>query len=121
MERLAEKKTGIILKLPLGLEIGDLADEDLRVKHHAVTDNAPLPSVKNAGGDQVEHDLLVAHHKGVTGVVPPLIADHIIGKLGIDIDYFSFTFIAPLGADHHYVCHPDLLVSSYICKLLLFS
>jgi hypothetical protein len=53
----------------------------------------------------MEDDLFFSHYKGVPGIVPPLIADHVIRKLRQDIDYFPFSFVAPLGADYYDVRH----------------
>ena len=66
---------------PVRLKPGDLHDEDLRVEHHAVADDAARPFVQYAGGDQVQNHLLVPDHQRVPGVVATLVAHHGVGKL----------------------------------------
>jgi hypothetical protein len=41
----------------------------------------------------------------MTGVVPPLIADHGVGILGIDVNNLALPFIAPLGSYNNDIRH----------------
>ncbi len=109
MEGLGEEQRGVVRNPPRGLEVGDLPDEDLWVENDAVADNAPFPRVQNPRRDKMEDHLLVAHDEGVPRVVAPLIADHVVCELGIDIDDLAFSLVAPLGAYHDNVCHYHLL------------
>ena len=59
-------------RVPLLPQGFDLVEEDLGVDHHAVADDAELFLVEDARGDQVEDDLLVAHHQRVPGIVAAL-------------------------------------------------
>jgi hypothetical protein len=95
----------VVLEIAALLEVDDLAEEDLRIEHHAVADDAALAGVENAGGDQVQDHLLITDHQGMTGIVPPLVADHLLGVLGVDVNDLALAFVAPLGAYNDYVCH----------------
>ena len=90
---------------PPGLEALDFPQKDLGVQDHAVADAADSAGMKNAGGDQVENELVPAHHQGVPGVVAPLVTHHDLGLLGQKINNLPFTFVTPLGAYHHDVRH----------------
>jgi hypothetical protein len=63
----------------------------------------------------VQDNLLIPHHKGMPGIVTPLVANNVIGIFGIDINYLAFAFVPPLGSDYHYISHYCLLV---ICAAL---
>src|SRR6185369_12894844 len=84
VQRFGQQQTGIILDAARILEFGDLLDEHLGIKHHSIADNAALAFVQDAGGDQVQYDLFAANHKGMTGVIAPLIAHDIIGVFRVD-------------------------------------
>ena len=78
----------------------DLAEEDVRVDHHAVADDARLGLVEDAGGDEVQGEDLAVPHDGVAGVVAALIAHHHVGLLGQQVGDLALALVAPLGADH---------------------
>ena len=88
---------------PPGLEALDFPQKDLGVQDHAVADAADRAGMKNAGGDQVENELVPAHHQGMPGVVAPLVTHHDLGLFGQKINDLPFTLITPLGAYHYYV------------------
>src|SRR5690606_38148091 len=48
---------------------------------------------------------LAVDDQRMAGVVAALKAHHDVGPLGQPVDDLAFTFVAPLGADHHYVRH----------------
>ena len=83
----------------------DFLEQDSRIDHNAVADDADLPGVKCAGGNQVKNGLLAVHHESMTGVIPALEADDDVGVLGEEIDDLTFAFVAPLGADDCNVGH----------------
>jgi len=56
--------------------------------------------VKDSGWDEMEHILFVVDDYGMAGVVAALVAGDQISLQCKDIDYLSFSFIAPLGADN---------------------
>ena len=60
----------------------------------------------------MKDDLFITDDQRVPGIIPPLIADDVVSKLGVDIDDFPFSFVTPLGANHHDVCHYRLLVKT---------
>jgi hypothetical protein len=43
----------------------------------------------------------------MAGIVAPLEPGDHIGVFRINIDYFPFPFVTPLGADHNHVCHSE--------------
>jgi len=52
-------------------ELLDLGQEGLRVEHHAAAEEAALPRVQDAGGDEVEHELLAATMIVCPALFPP--------------------------------------------------
>ena len=77
----------------------DFLDESEWVDDDAVGDDALFPRAQDAGGDEVKDEFLLADFDRMSGIVAALGADDDIGFLGEDVDDFSFSFIAPLGAD----------------------
>ena len=60
----------------------------------------------------MQNRLFRSHHKGVTGIVTALKANHLIGVFGVNVDNLSFSLISPLGANNHNISHlisPDLI------------
>ena len=64
----------------------------------AVADDAELARVENSGRDEMQDGLFSSDDQGMAGVVAPLEAGDHIGIFRVDIDDFSFPFIAPLGS-----------------------
>ena len=73
--------------------------------YDAVGKHAGGLRVKYACGDHVELELPIGVHDGVTCVVAAAVPDYKVGILREEIDDFSFTFVAPLGADDCYYWH----------------
>ncbi len=96
--RFADEEAAGQLDAPF-FEPFDFRDQGDRINDHAVGDDAFFPRAKNAGGDEVEDEFFLPDLDGVAGVVAALGADDDVGLLGEDVDDFSFSFIAPLGAD----------------------
>ena len=88
----------------------ELAEQDVRVDDDAVADDAGLGLVEDAGGDEVELELLAVAHDGVAGVVAALEAHDHVGLLGQQVGDLAFAFVAPLGADHDRSGHGWLLL-----------
>lgn len=65
----------------------------------------------------MQYGFLATHHKGMTCIVPALIAYNSCGLIGEQINDFAFAFIAPLCAKHNDIFAHICLVT-YI-KLLL--
>ncbi len=82
-----------------------LVDQRGRVDDHAAADDAPAARVEDAGGDRLEHELLLAHHDGVPGVVPALVADGHVDTGRQHVHHLPLALVAPLGADHDDVRH----------------
>ncbi len=99
----------IIFEIAAFFKIIDLLQKDARVEHHPVGDYAALAFVQNAGRNQMQNRLLLAHHEGVSGVVAALVTDDLIGILRVNINNFSLAFVTPLGADNHNIGHKNNL------------
>ena len=50
----------------------------------------------------MKHIFFSVHHKGVAGIVAALVANHIIGIAGQQIDHLAFAFISPLRPNNDY-------------------
>ena len=98
MRRLADEQASGELDAAL-FEAFDFLDQRDGVDDDAVGDDAFFPGAQNAGGNQVQDEFFLPDLDRVAGVVAALGADDDIGLLGEDVDDFSFSFIAPLGAD----------------------
>jgi hypothetical protein len=88
-----------------GFQRSDFLKENLRVKHNPVTDNAPLARMQYPGRNKVENDFLIPDNEGMTRVISTLKTDYIVSIFSKDINYLTFSFIAPLGANHNNVRH----------------
>ena len=86
-------------------ETFDFADERHWVEHDAIGDHAGFGFAENAGGNEVENIFLTTDDDRVSGIVAALAADDDVSFISEEVDDFSFTFIAPLGADENSVWH----------------
>ncbi len=73
-------------------------------------DDVTFSGMEHPGGDKMEDYLVAPHHEGVPCVVPTLVADHVVGKFGVDVNHLPLALITPLGANHNHVSHYCLLV-----------
>ena len=94
---------------PALLQLIDLAQEGVRVDHHAIAQVAGHPLVQDARGNQVQGEVLVALaaaelHR-MAGVVAALEANHGIEGGAQEIDDLPLALVAPLHADDDYVRH----------------
>ena len=87
------------------LELPGLPLEGDRVHHDAVADHAEDPRVQDAGGDEVQHELLPGDDHGVAGVVPAVVAGHHLDPRREQVHDLPLAFVAPLGAGDHDVGH----------------
>ena len=87
------------------LEPLDLLDQADRIDDHAVADDALLAGPEDAGGHEVQDELLAADEDGVAGVVAAGGADHEVGALRQHVDDLALAFVAPLGADEDGIGH----------------
>jgi hypothetical protein len=51
-------------------------------------------------GDQVQDELVLAHHHGMAGIVAALVPRDYVRPLREQINDLPFAFIAPLGPDY---------------------
>ena len=89
----------------LGVQVGDFGQSLHRVKHHAVTDHANLIIMHNARGNQVEHELLVAHFHGMACIGAALETHDIVCVQSQKINNLGLAFVTPLGTDYNTICH----------------
>ena len=97
MSALADKETAVAGDPLLG-QLVDLGDRGLGIEDHAVTHHADLVGMHDAGRDQMEDELDIAHLNGVAGVGTTLEAHHDVGAKGKVVDYLGLAFISPLGS-----------------------
>ncbi len=83
----------------------DLPQQHARIDDDAVADHAGLLRVEDAGGDQVELELLAFADDRVAGVVAALEADDRGSPLGEKIDDLPLPLVAPLGPDYDHSWH----------------
>ncbi len=92
--------------LPANALLGErieLAEQRLRVDHHPAAQDDGRVLVEDAGGHQVELVGLLAFDDRVPGVRPAGVAYDHARLFGEVVDDLALPFVAPLGADHHYV------------------
>jgi adenylosuccinate synthase len=82
-------------------EAGEGSVAEGAIEDDAVADHARLVRVEDAGGDQVELELLAVADDRVTGVVAALEAHDRVGPLGEQVGDLALALIAPLGANDH--------------------
>ena len=97
----------------LGVQVGDFGQGLHRVQHHAVTDHANLVVVHNAGGNQVEHELLVAHFHGMASVCAALETHNVVCVQRQKINNLGLAFVTPLGTDYNTICHISFVFLSF--------
>ena len=79
--------------------------ERVRIEHDAVADDRELARAHDARRQERELVGLGADDEGVAGVVAALETHDDVGLLGQPVDDLALALVAPLGADHHHVCH----------------
>jgi hypothetical protein len=87
------------------LQLVHLLDQLAEIDHHPVPQDAGLALAQDPRGDEVEDDLLVAHHHRVPRVVPPLVAGDDVEALAQHVDDLALALVAPLHADHDEIGH----------------
>jgi hypothetical protein len=96
-----------------GLQPGELVEQDAWVDHHAVADDVDDPGGEDAGGDEVQREVLaVRKNHGVPGVVTTLVADDPLDAVAEQVGGLALTFVAPLGTDQHDGRHVKLQENS---------
>src|SRR5262249_6722794 len=86
---------------PPGLQAVDLLEQHLRVDHDPVADDRDHLRGEYSRGQQVQRVALVADDHGVPGVVPALVADHVVDLVTEQVGGLALAFVTPLGADEH--------------------
>src|SRR5690606_8118778 len=89
----------------VSLERVQLAFKDDGVDHHAVTDEVKRVFIENSRRDCVQDILLPIEFERMTSVGTALeTGDEVVFRTEY-IDYFSFTFVAPLQTQKHINLH----------------
>src|SRR5690606_34385010 len=88
----------------LTFQLLDFGLERPGIEHHAIADDGERPG-DDARGHEADLVGLIAHHQRMPGIVPTLKAHHAVRPARQPVDDLAFAFIAPLGANHGYVCH----------------
>ena len=86
---------------PPGLQAVDLLEQHLGVDHDAVADDRGHLRREHPGRQQVQRVAVVADDHRVPGVVPALVADHVVNLVAEQVGCLALAFVAPLGADEH--------------------
>src|SRR5262245_54411505 len=86
--------------------------EGFGIQYHARADDTDLAAVQASRRDQMQDELLSLNNDSVSCIVPALVTGNDIELFSQQIDNLPFTFIAPLGANHHDVCHDVSLAFS---------
>ena len=84
----------------------DLAEQGLDVQGHAHADHVHHVRMKHPGRQQMQGELALVRNNGMARVGAALKADHDVALAGQKIRDFSFSLVAPVGADdrsHHSV------------------
>ena len=83
----------------------DFSNETDGVYDDSIANDANLFLSEDPGGYEVKNVFLGLDMDCVPGIVAALGADHDISAFGQNVDYFAFTFIAPLGAYQNCIGH----------------
>jgi hypothetical protein len=105
MYPLAYKKLGAVFKKTTFFDIVYFFHQGVDVENHAVADDAEFVLPQAPAGDLVENDLFVTYYHRVAGIAAALKTNHCVGEFGKDVNYFTLSFVSPLGADYHDTCH----------------
>ena len=77
-----------------------LSGQMLEVDHHTGAQHAGHLRVQDAGGQQVQDELALLGHNGMTGIVAALIARNDIGIFGQQVDDAALALIAPVDSSN---------------------
>ena len=78
------------------LQVLGLIHEQVRSQHNAITYNIDLASLEDAGRNATQHILLALEFQGMASIRTSLKACDNIVAWREHVNYFSFSFIAPL-------------------------
>src|SRR5262245_7813058 len=82
-----------------------LLEERSGIDDDAASDDASATRVQDSRRDRLEHELLLADHDGVSGIVAALVANRHVCIGRQHVDHLALALVAPLGAHHHDVGH----------------
>jgi hypothetical protein len=75
------------------------------VENDSIADHAGLALTQDARGNEMKNVFFTSDDDRVPSIVAALAADNDVGFIREEVDDFSFSFIAPLGADENRVWH----------------
>ncbi len=88
---------------------GDFFHQGHRVDDDAVSYDACDMLVKDSGWNKVEDVLFLADDDRVAGIGAPLVAGDDVNLVAQEVDYFSFSLVAPLCPHNNCYRHSDSL------------
>src|SRR5215475_2127054 len=89
----------------------DLSDESSGIDDYPSADNGVLLGTKDAAGDKLENEAILANDDRVSGIVSAGNASDVIKATRKIINNLSLTFVSPLRADHDDRFHSEALLS----------
>ena len=104
----------VLGRYALVLEHIDFLDEHLGIDHHAIADDRRHVLVHDARRHEVQAELLITAHDGMTGVVTSLVAHDAIELRRYEVANLTLALVSPLGSYQHRGRHAYLLTSSCI-------
>ena len=78
----------------------ELGQQHRGIDDDAVADDRGDARIENAGGHELERELLTVDDDAVPRIVSPLIANDKIHVARQEVGQFSFAFVTPLGSDY---------------------
>ena len=100
----------------LPLQLLDFGLQRPRVQHHAIADDRKSARHDTAG-QQAEFVSGVPHHQCVAGIVAALKPHHGVGTRCQPVDDLALALVAPLCADHGYICQVSISFKEARCAL----
>jgi hypothetical protein len=100
---LAYLQTGRANVNAFGVELFNFLPENARIKNYAVTDEALLAFMQDAGRDEMQDILLVTHYDGMAGIITTLKANDDVYLAGKQVDNLALALVAPLSTHYDYV------------------
>src|SRR5699024_1089643 len=85
----------------------DLLEQRTEMDHHAVADDRGDPRREDAGGKELELELLPVDDHGVAGVVTAVGLDHVVDPFTEEVGGLALPLVTPLGSDDHDGGHGD--------------
>lgn len=95
---------------PLAAQFIHLRKQDTGINNHPIADHTHLVLVEDAGWDNMKNIFLPFNNEGMSGIISALEPNNIICMISQQINNLSFSFVTPLGSNHHDTGHGQLLI-----------